>query len=86
MIAEKYGPLLFGAILSGLMSLLVSGISTFRAVGPVAWRLSSPPPERPLTAFDRILWRFACKPALLTRSCLMTFSSPMAVCVAVSCN
>jgi len=33
MIPEKFGPVLFGAILSGLMSLLVSGISTFRAVG-----------------------------------------------------
>lgn len=34
MIPEKYGPILFGAILSGLMSLLVSGISTLRAIGP----------------------------------------------------
>lgn len=34
MIPEKYGPVLFGAILSGLMSLLVSGISTYRAIGP----------------------------------------------------
>lgn len=34
MIPAKYGPILFGAILSGLMSLLVSGISTFRAIGP----------------------------------------------------
>jgi hypothetical protein len=33
MIPAKYGPVLFGAILSGLMSLLVSGISTFRTVG-----------------------------------------------------
>lgn len=33
MIPRKYGPILFGLILSGLMSLLVSGISTFRAVG-----------------------------------------------------
>lgn len=33
MIPAKYGPILFGAILSGLMSLLVSGISTFRALG-----------------------------------------------------
>lgn len=33
-IARKYAPLLFGLILSGLMSLLVSGISTLRAVGP----------------------------------------------------
>lgn len=34
-VPEKYGPVLFGLILSGLMSLLVSGISTFRAIGPV---------------------------------------------------
>ena len=33
MIAQKYGPLLFGLILSGLMSLLVSGISVFRSMG-----------------------------------------------------
>lgn len=33
MIPKRYGPALFGLILSGLMSLLVSGISTFRAVG-----------------------------------------------------
>jgi len=33
MVSEKYGPILFGAILSGSMSLLVSGISTFRAIG-----------------------------------------------------
>ena len=33
MVAKKYGPTLFGLILSGLMSLLVSGISTFRAIG-----------------------------------------------------
>lgn len=32
MIPKKYGPILFGVILSGLMSLLVSGISTFSAV------------------------------------------------------
>lgn len=35
MIPRKFAPLLFGLILSGLMSLLVSGISTLRAVGPV---------------------------------------------------
>lgn len=33
MIPKRYGSLLFGLILSGLMSLLVSGISTWRAVG-----------------------------------------------------
>ena len=33
MIPRKFSPLLFGLILSGLMSLLVSGISTWRAVG-----------------------------------------------------
>ncbi|MDP3848271.1 MAG: DUF2798 domain-containing protein [Pseudomonas sp.] len=34
MIARKYSPLLFALILSGLMSLLVAGISTFRVTGP----------------------------------------------------
>jgi hypothetical protein len=34
MIPKKFAPMLFGFILSGLMSLLVSGIATFRAVGP----------------------------------------------------
>lgn len=33
MIPQKYGPQLFNLILSGLMSLLVSGISTFHAIG-----------------------------------------------------
>ncbi len=33
MIHKKYASVLFGLILSGLMSLLVSGISTFRATG-----------------------------------------------------
>lgn len=36
MIPGKYGPLLFSLILSGLMSLLVAGISTFRAIGLVS--------------------------------------------------
>lgn len=36
MIPQKYAPLLFGLILSGLMSLLVSGLSTLRAIGPVS--------------------------------------------------
>jgi hypothetical protein len=35
MIPDKYGPALFGLILSGLMSFVVSGISTFRATGGV---------------------------------------------------
>lgn len=35
MIPTKFAPMLFGFILSGLMSLLVSGISTLRAVGTV---------------------------------------------------
>lgn len=35
MFPRKFAPLLFGLILSGLMSLLVSGISTFRAIGPI---------------------------------------------------
>tara|TARA_Y100000815_G_scaffold111290_1_gene99918 strand:+ start:1915 stop:2142 length:228 start_codon:yes stop_codon:yes gene_type:complete len=33
MIPQKYSPLLFAMILSGVMSLLVSGISTLRAAG-----------------------------------------------------
>lgn len=33
MLPNKYAPALFGLILSGLMSVLVSGISTYRAVG-----------------------------------------------------
>lgn len=32
-IPSKYAPLLFALILSGLMSFLVSGISTFRVAG-----------------------------------------------------
>lgn len=36
MIPRRFAPLLFGLILSGLMSLLVSGISTWRAAGPAA--------------------------------------------------
>jgi Mn2+/Fe2+ NRAMP family transporter len=34
-IPARYAPMLFGLILSGLMSLLVSGIATFRAMGLV---------------------------------------------------
>ena len=33
MIPRKYAPALSGLILSGLMSLLVSGVSTYRALG-----------------------------------------------------
>jgi hypothetical protein len=33
MLPSKFAPALFGLILSGLMSLLVSGISTYDAVG-----------------------------------------------------
>lgn len=33
MIPQKFSPFLFGLILSGLMSLLVSGISMLRAMG-----------------------------------------------------
>ena len=35
MIPRKYGPQLFSLVLSGLMSLIVAGISTYRAVGLV---------------------------------------------------
>jgi len=34
MIARRYAPLLFALILSCVMTLLVSGLSTWRAVGP----------------------------------------------------
>ncbi len=42
MFSKKLAPALFGLILSSLMSLLVSGIATYRAVGldphfPVLW-------------------------------------------------
>lgn len=42
MLSARYAPILFGLILSGLMSLIVSGLSTFRAVGmgegfPALW-------------------------------------------------
>ena len=33
MFPKKFAPALFGLILSGLMSFLVSGISTYRAIG-----------------------------------------------------
>lgn len=33
MIPQKYAAVLFGLLLSGAMSLLVAGISTFRAIG-----------------------------------------------------
>jgi len=32
-IPKKFAPMLFGLLLSGMMSLLVSGISTWRAMG-----------------------------------------------------
>ena len=31
----RFAPILFGLLLSGLMSLIVSGIATLRAIGPV---------------------------------------------------
>ena len=34
-IQARYAPILFGFILSGLMSIVVSGLSAFRALGPV---------------------------------------------------
>lgn len=33
MIPARFAPILFGFLLSGMMSLLVSGLSTFRAIG-----------------------------------------------------
>lgn len=35
MIPARFAPVVFGFILSGLMSFMVSGIATFRAVGMV---------------------------------------------------
>ena len=42
MIPARYAPILFGLLLSGMMSCLVSGLSTVRAVGiiphfPAVW-------------------------------------------------
>jgi len=34
MIPARFAPIVFGFILSGLMSLMVSGIATFRALAP----------------------------------------------------
>jgi hypothetical protein len=36
MFPARFSPIIFGLILSGMMSLVVSGISTFRAMGPGA--------------------------------------------------
>ncbi len=36
MLPARFAPVLFGLILSGLMSLVVAGISTFRVTGPQA--------------------------------------------------
>lgn len=33
MIPARFAPILFGLFLSGMMSLIVSGLSTFRAIG-----------------------------------------------------
>lgn len=33
MLSKKFAPMVFGLVLSGLMSLLVSGIATLRAAG-----------------------------------------------------
>ena len=33
MISARFAPVLFGLILSGMMSLIVSGLSTYRALG-----------------------------------------------------
>lgn len=33
MIPRKFGPMLFGLVLSGLMSMLASGVSTLRVLG-----------------------------------------------------
>ena len=46
MIPKKYAPQLFAFILSGQMSLVISGVSTWRAIG---W--GSPPPSQWLGAW-----------------------------------
>lgn len=33
MLPKKFAPVLFGLLLSGMMSLLVSGVATWRAIG-----------------------------------------------------
>jgi hypothetical protein len=33
---QRYAPVLFGLLLSGLMSFIVSGIATLKALGPVS--------------------------------------------------
>lgn len=33
---QRFAPVLFGLLLSGLMSFIVSGIATLKALGPVA--------------------------------------------------
>jgi hypothetical protein len=35
MLPKKYAPVLFGLVLSCLMSCIVSGVSTLKAVGPI---------------------------------------------------
>ena len=37
----RYAPVLFGLLLSGLMSFVVSGIATLRALGPVPGMLAA---------------------------------------------
>lgn len=51
MIPARYAPLLFGLIMSGVMSLLVSGISTWRLAGSAAL-LSAQWPQAWLTAWS----------------------------------
>jgi len=55
MIPARYSKVLFGIIMSGMMSFLISGVSTFRGLGlnaeavaawlsgwPIAWAVSCP--------------------------------------------
>jgi hypothetical protein len=65
MIPRKFEPVLFGFILSGLMSLIVSGISTLKVTGPGPgvlgrWAPGSPPGcSRSRVSSWRHRWRAA---------------------------
>lgn len=75
MIPKKYAPVLFGLVLSGVMSLLVSGISTFRVVGLhdgfvmiwarawiTAWLLAFPVALVVAPVARRVVDRLVCEP------------------------
>lgn len=63
MIPRRWRPILFGFILSGLMSLVVSGVSALRTAGPV-------------TGFAA-LWMGAWLPAWLVAFPLVLLAAPL---------